>query len=94
MHDFSPKENPADLNQGIRNVSHKKGFSVQGPHISRGPKNQPKIQRYSPKHRVYTNFLEKFGANFCLHPCDMSQEASRNCSEKLVQMKVFSFWVG
>ena len=43
---------------------------------------------------------ESFGAiflqfNFCLFPCDMSQEPNGNCSEKLAQTNsLFFFWGG
>ena len=44
--------------------------------------------RLCKKHRVYTKILEKFA---WMSVCDMSQEASRNCSEQHVQMNFTNF---
>ena len=41
--------------------------------------------------RLHEPFRE-VRADFCLLPCDTSQEPSGNCSEKLVQMNIV-FWV-
>ena len=50
------------------------------------PTKNPKIPK---KHRVYAKFFEKFARTFAFFWCDASQEASRNYSEKLVQMNFF-----
>ena len=51
-----------------------------------------KYQKEMPqKYHVYTIFFREVGANFCLLPSDIKQELSRDCSEKLVQMKFFKF---
>ena len=59
----------------------------------RGPRTHPK-SRNTKKHRVYTNSVRKVFVNFCLLPCDASQEPNRDCSENLVQMNFFIFgWI-
>ena len=52
----------------------------------RGPNLHAK-SRNTNKHRVYANFFD-----FCLLPCDTTQELNGNCSGKLAQMN-FLFWV-
>ena len=49
------------------------------------PTQNPEVP---PKNRLRELF-RKVRANFCLPPCDTSQEPNRNCSEKLVQMSFF-----
>ena len=47
------------------------------------------------KPSVLRGLFRKVRTNFCLFLCDMSQQPSRNCSDKLVQVKVFilgGFW--
>ena len=58
---------------------------------ARKPTQTPEIPR-TKRHRVYTNFLEKFAQTFCRLPCDTSQDPNGNCSEIPVQMN-FIFWV-
>ena len=72
---------PSRLGEG-QNVSQSVGLR-QVEH--RGPKTHRKSE-ISKKHRVYTNFFRKAGANFWLLPCDASQKHSGNCSERLVLM--------
>ena len=56
----------------------------------RGPKTHPKSRNTKKQRRVYTMFFfRKVSANFCLLPCDTSQEPNGNCSKKLVQMNFF-----
>ena len=59
---------------------------------SRNSKTHPK-SRNTPKNAAFTRTFRRVSANFCLLPCDMSQEPGRNCSEKLVQMN-FLLWGG
>ena len=42
--------------------------------------------------RLHKLFFFKVRANFCLFPCDTSQDPNGNCSEKLVEMNFF-IWV-
>ena len=63
---------------------------------TRGRTKPPKIQKCQKTPRSHERF-RKVRANFCLLLCDMSQDVTRNCSEKLVQMNSFisggfSFW--
>ena len=56
--------------------------------------NPPKIPKYPPKKTLRLRELfQKVCANFCLVPCNMSQEPNANCSEKLVQMNFFIYFV-
>ena len=59
--------------------------TARGLPTHRGPKPHTK-SRNPQKHRVNTNFCEKFRANFCLLPCDTSQGAKGKSSEQLDQM--------
>ena len=53
----------------------------------------PKIPKYQKTPRL-RELLRKVRANFCLLPCNTSQERDRNCSDKLVQMDFFNFgWI-
>ena len=52
--------------------------------IIRGPKS-----RNTNKTPRLHELFRKIRANFCLLPCDKSQEPKGNCSEKLVQMNFF-----
>ena len=53
-----------------------------------GPKTHPKSGNTKKTPRPRELFRE-IRANFCLLPCDTSQEPNGNCSEKLVQMNFF-----
>ena len=62
--------------------------SLRGPN----PTPNPVIPRKRP--RLHELYRKKIRANFCLLPCDMSQELSRHCSEKRVRMNLFdSGWI-
>ena len=50
------------------------------------PKDPPQIPKYQKKTPRTRELFRKVRANFCLLPCDASQEPDRNCSEKLVQI--------
>ena len=69
-------------------------FSTEGPlGVFRGPKTHPKSR--NTKNTAFTELVQRVRANFCLLPCDMSQEPNGNCSEKLVQMNLLmlgGFW--
>ena len=65
-------------------------LSVSTSPYNRGPK-PPKVPKYQKTPRLHELF-QKVRANFCLLPCDASQEPNGNCSEKLFQMKFF-IWV-
>ena len=52
------------------------------------PKTDPKSRNSTKTPRSHALFRE-VRANFCLLPCDTSQEPNGNCSEKLVQMNIF-----
>ena len=56
--------------------------------ITRDPKPTPKSRNTKKTPRSHELFRE-VRANFCLLPCEASQELNRNCSEKLVQMNFF-----
>ena len=59
----------------------------------RGRKTHPK-SRNTEKTPRSRELFRKVRANFCLLPCDTSQEPNGNCSEKLVQMNFFYFgWI-
>ena len=51
------------------------------------PTQNPEIPK--KKTPCSRELFRKVRANFCLLPCDASQETNRNCSEKLVQMNFF-----
>ena len=57
------------------------------------PKTHPKSQNTPKKTPRLHELFRKVRTNFCPLPCDTSQEPSGNCSEKLVQMNFFIFWV-
>ena len=59
-------------------------------HSFRGPKTPPQIQKYQKTPRLRELF-RKVRANFCLLPCDTTQEPNGNCSNKLVQMNFLFF---
>ena len=48
----------------------------------------PKLPKYQ-KNTAFTKLFRKVHANFCLLPCDTSQEPDGNCSEKLAHMNFF-----
>ena len=54
-------------------------------------KNPPQIPKTTPKTPRLHELFRKIRANFCLLPCDTSQEPNGNCSEKLVQTNLFYF---
>ena len=56
--------------------------------MHRGQKTHPKSRntKKTPRSR---ELFRKVRANFCLLPCNASQEPDGNCSEKLVQMNFF-----
>ena len=56
--------------------------------LVRGPKTHPKSRNTKKKARLRELF-RKVRANFCLLPCDASQEPNVNCSDELVQMNFF-----
>ena len=58
---------------------------------NRGQKAHPK-SRNTTKTPCLHELFPKVRANFCLLPCDTSQQPDGDCSEKLVQM-TFLFWV-
>ena len=51
------------------------------------PIQNPKYWKQTPR---LHEFFRKVRANFCLLPCDASQEPIGNCSEKLLQMNFFT----
>ena len=69
--------------------------------VFKGPKPTPNLTTIE-KTRLHKMF-RKVRANFCLLPCDTSQEPNGNCPEKLVQMNflilggffgwIFRLWV-
>ena len=61
---------------------------VFGMLLDRGPKTHPKSRNTKRTARLREH-LRKVRANFCLLPCDASQEPDGNCSHKLVQMNFF-----
>ena len=59
---------------------------VAFPLEAQRPTQNPEIPKKTPRlHELF----RKVRANFCLLPCDASQEPDGNCSEKLVQMNFF-----
>ena len=54
-----------------------------------GPKTHLKSRNAKKTTRLDELFRE-VRANFCLRPCDTSQECKGNCSEKLVLLKLFN----
>ena len=65
-------------------------FACERRGVFRGPQNHPKSRNTQKTPRLHELF-RKVRTNFCLLPCDASQELSGNCSEKRVQMSVFYF---
>ena len=59
------------------------------PALVRGPTPPPPIRKHPAKRCLHALPL-KVRTNFCLLPYDMSQEASRNGSETLAQVNLFS----
>ena len=64
----------------------------KNPPFFRDLKTHPKSQNAQKKTRRLRELFRKVRANFCLLPCEISQEPSRNCSEKLIQLN-FLTWV-
>ena len=62
--------------------------SAQSPYIFRGRQTHPKSGNTKEALHLHELF-RKVRTNFCLFPCDTSQEPNRNCSEELVQMSFF-----
>ena len=58
----------------------------------RGPK-PPQIHKYYNITQRLHALFRKARTNFCLLLCDVSQEPSKDCSERLVQIRTFHFLV-
>ena len=74
-----PLRNPSETLQKVR------GFCSRNESLESGGPNAHLI---SSLHKLFENFAET------PHLCDMNQEPSRNCSEKLPQMSFFLFDIG
>ena len=57
------------------------------PTHSRGPKTHPKAR--NTRNTAFTRTFSKARVNFCLLPCDRSQEPNGNSAEELVQTNSF-----
>ena len=55
------------------------------------PTQHPEIPQTTKKTPRLHDFFRKVRANFCLLPCDTSQEPNGYCSDKFVQMNSFYF---
>ena len=76
----------------LRALSQNCEQSLQIMRTNRGPKTQSKIgpkSRNTKKTPCLRELFRKVCVNFWLLPCHTSEEPSRNCSEKLVQMNFF-----
>ena len=78
---------PGAINEGRGKEEHsmEQHWSILGLEVL----TPTQIQNYRTMH--LHELLRKVRADFCLLPCEVSQEPSRTCSDKPVQMN-FSLW--